>query len=730
MGAGGRDRSVVRVRQCSRYLLVKVFCRCGIPLGVKSRHLIWLLLLLLVPATHWVGKKVSDVALKSVAVSKARNQPTSEAAITPSPQKQHQSGGTSSSPRSPEVASVEKRASRIVLREKPALPPATQAFLQTLRPRRIPPKEPLRIPPGNQLRLTVKVTDELAARAADDGSLTIQGASDTTLGNLRKLVVMHDLRFRRAQTASDEELANLVERAARNSGTAQPDLAAHVEVIASETSRASLIALAEELHALPEIEYASLESQDLPPPPPATDISPVTPLLVSNQTYRNASSGVNVDHVWSKYGIRGDASLRVTDCEYEYNPNHEDLSGLVQMQPNLVSMYTGFGSDHGTAVLGILASGWNAYGTTGSVPECVTCFFPEYSTLTTGHQSRNACVTAAIAASDAGDIVMLEMQADGPASGSADYVMAEIDIGLWNAVKVGTDAGVITVAAAGNGNQNLNNSALFGTYHARGDSGAIIVGAGSTARAKLSFSTYGSRVNVQGWGGSVFTTGYGTHATYGSDANQKYASGFNGTSSATPVVASAAALLQSVAIKILGFRLSPAELRSLLASTGRAQTGADASTAPIGPLPELEAAVTALFAAHPPGFATLGSWGHYYFATPNPDLNADTDADGSAALLEYVLGTDPKGQTVEDQSRFPRMIVTGPSTRIFEFNQPASRTGATWVVQKSSTLGTTSWEDLVHGENGVTITRTGDTIQVTIVALAAQEFLRLKVTAN
>ncbi|MDZ4402907.1 MAG: S8 family serine peptidase [Prosthecobacter sp.] len=623
--------------------------------------------------------------------------------------------------------------SRIVLREKPAVPPAEQAFRQSLKPRRIPPKEALRIPEGQQLRLTVKIADELVGRANDDGGLSVQSSSATVVEGLQRLVTAHDLRFRRVQTVSDAQLADLTERAARNSGAAQPDLAADVEVIASENSRAAIIALARELHALPEIEYAELESQDQPPPPPAADVAPVTPLLVSNQTYRGASTGVNVDYVWNTFGVRGDGSLRVTDCEYQYNPDHEDLSGLVQMQPNLVSMYTGFGDDHGTAVVGIIASGWNSYGTTGSMPECVTRFYPEFSTLTTGHQSRSACVTAAIAASASGDIVVLEMQANGPATGTTDYVMAEIDISVWNAVRVGTDAGIITVAAAGNGNQNLDDSALFSAYNARGDSGAIIVGGGSSARAKLSFSTYGTRVNVQGWGGGVFTTGYGAYATYGSDPNQEYTSGFSGTSSATPVVASAVALLQSVAIKLLGIRLSPGELRSILVNTGRPQTGAGAATTPIGPLPELEAAVAALLAAHPPTFSTLESWGHYHLATPTPDLAADVDQDGSPALLEYVLGTDPKTQSAADRSRHPHVSLAapggGPSVLALDFHQPATRTAAMWVVQQSDSLLTNSWQDLVHGVNGVTITRTGDTIQVTLPA-TAQKFLRLKVTAN
>lgn len=577
-----------------------------------------------------------------------------------------------------------------------------------------------------------KITDQLAARVRNDASLEVQASDPKAIDGFRKLADQHRLEFRRVHTATDEQLQGLALRAARNTGAAQPDLAALVEIVPAEQTREAIIELAREIHALPEVEYAELESLDQPPPPPAADIAPVTPLLVSNQTYREAATGVNVDSVWNTYGIRGDAGLKITDCEYLFNVNHEDLSGLVQLQPNVVSMYTGFGDDHGTAVLGILASGWNAYGTTGSAPDCTTRFYPEFSTLTTGSQSRTAAVTAAIAASASGDIVVLEMQADGPATGTSDYVPAEYSLSVWNAVRTGADAGVITIAAAGNGNQNLDDNALFSAYNARGDSGAIIVGAGNSARAKLSFSTYGSRVNVQGWGGSVFTTGYGSYATYGSDANQKYASGFSGTSSATPVVTSAAALLQSVAIKIVGLRLTPAELRSILIATGRAQTGS--LSAPIGPLPELQAAVAALFAAHPPTFQTLPNWGYYHFATPTPDLTADEDEDGAPALVEYVLGTDPNSKPVEDSARFPHLSLTTPAEGgpfvTYEFAQPANRTGATWVVQQSPSLDPDSWQDLIDGVEGIAILRNGDTIQVTLPVTATQAYLRLKVTAN
>ena len=549
---------------------------------------------------------------------------------------------------------------------------------------------------------------------------------------LERLARSENLRFARLHTTDDAALAALRRRAAEASGRAQPDLAAQVEVLLPEPDRERVIALARRLHALAEVEYAELESLDAPPPPPAVDIAPTTPLHESLQTYRAAASGVDVEHVWARYGIRGDATLRVTDCEYQYNPAHEDLAGLLQLQPNVVSMYTAFGDDHGTAVLGVLASGRNAYGTTGSVPDCSVWFYPEFSELTTGSQSRAACVTAAIADSSAGDIVMLEMQADGPASGSSDYVPAEFNLSVWNAVKTGSDAGVITVAAAGNGNQNLNDTALFAGYQGRGDSGAIIVGAGSTERAKLSFSTHGARVNLQGWGNSVFTTGYGGYATYGGDANQRYTSSFSGTSSATPVVTSAVALLQSVAIRLLERRLSPAEMRQLLVDTGRAQTGANATTAPIGPLPNLAAACEALLQLEPPILATWSSWGHYHLGSGEPDPEGDPDGDGLGNLLEFLLGTHPLGVAVGDAGRLPQLRVEaaqgGGRQAVFEFEQPAARTGVPWTVQASVTLAADDWQDLVHGVDGVVIAREGERIRVSLPLTEDEDrrYLRLR----
>ncbi|WP_261511011.1 S8 family peptidase [Chryseobacterium paludis] len=205
---------------------------------------------------------------------------------------------------------------------------------------------------------------------------------------------------------------------------------------------------------------------------------------------------------------------------------------------------------------------------------------------TTSSYNRVAAVTRSINASQAGDIILYEMQTGGQ---NSNYVLAEYNNVVWDLTKAATDSGIIIIAAAGNGNENLDNS-FYSAYNARGNSGAIVVGAGSdtSQHSRLSFSTYGSRVNVQGWGQNVLAAGYGSWAKYDNDNNRTYTL-FNGTSSATPIVASAAILIQSFNFQQTGQYLSPSEMRNILISTGIPQGGN--LTTKIGPLPNIKAAI-------------------------------------------------------------------------------------------------------------------------------------------
>ena len=198
-----------------------------------------------------------------------------------------------------------------------------------------------------------------------------------------------------------------------------------------------------------------------------------------------------------------------------------------------------------------------------------------------------------------GDIILIEQQTSGPSGPCAlpdyPYIPVEYYQVWFDAIQMATADGRIVVEAAGNGGCNLDNAAYGGLFNrAVRDSGAIIVGAGaapgctSPARSRLSFSCYGSRLDVQGWGECVVTTGYGDLYA-GAGPNEYYTAWFSGTSSASPIVAGAAGSLQSACFASTGSVLSPATVRQILVDTGTPQ---DMSVAGhIGPLPDLAVAV-------------------------------------------------------------------------------------------------------------------------------------------
>jgi serine protease len=92
----------------------------------------------------------------------------------------------------------------------------------------------------------------------------------------------------------------------------------------------------------------------------------------------------------------------------------------------------------------------------------------------------------------------------------------------------------------------------------------------------------------------VTSTGYGDLDNGGGDADKWYTDSFQGTSSASPIIVSAAALVQSNYEAATGTKLSPTQMRMILSNpaTGTAQGGAVAGA--IGVMPDLAAIVPTL----------------------------------------------------------------------------------------------------------------------------------------
>jgi subtilisin family serine protease len=168
---------------------------------------------------------------------------------------------------------------------------------------------------------------------------------------------------------------------------------------------------------------------------------------------------------------------------------------------------------------------------------------------------------------------------------------------IFDAIHAATARGVIVIEAAGNGGEDLDHRAYQRAFDRKHrDSGAIMVGAGGPPRegyvdrARLDFSNYGGRVDLQGWGRLVATLDYGDLQTC-AGADRHYTGRFSGTSSASPIVAGAAVILEGIA-RQRGRVLGPAELRALLRRTGTPQTGKVSQA--IGPRPDLARAIPEL----------------------------------------------------------------------------------------------------------------------------------------
>lgn len=399
---------------------------------------------------------------------------------------------------------------------------------------------------------------------------------------------------------------------------------------------ADIDAVSGQLKALAIVEYAYAQ--------PLPVASPVSPSWNSSQTFRQAAPvGVDSNGVSSWPGATG-SKVKVVDMEYAWNVNHEDLSKARApgaMIPNGTYEDPFGDTNHGTAVLGILGADSNTFGMTGIVKDAAIGMVNAYNTE--GYAGANA-IDIARANMNPGDVLLIEQQVDGPAPGTNDYVPLEWIASIYDAIRTATAQNIIVVEAAGNGGQDLNNTSLFGSPFPSGkaDSGAIMVGAGGACsggftprNSRLSFSSYGNRVNVQGNGECVFTTGYGN--LYGAgNVNTFYTDAFNGTSSASAIVAGAAAAFSSAYEHLNSTPPTAAFVRNSLYATGTAQSFAAGSLGGnIGPLPNLAAALprTDLTAPSAPTqlTASLSSW----YRKPVLRWKAATDNVGIAGYKIY-----------------------------------------------------------------------------------------------
>jgi subtilisin family serine protease len=318
----------------------------------------------------------------------------------------------------------------------------------------------------------------------------------------------------------------------------------------------------------------------------------------------SAPDGIGAMEVW---GISGGKGRGVTICDIEGNWNytHEDLPAAIPLLGGTVIAGLDW-KNHGTAVLGEMVSKPGTSGTVGIAHEARAA---THAAIVGGVFNTAAAIMGAAARLGAGDVILIELQATGP---NGKYVAMQYWDDVFSAIMAATARGITVVEAAGNGDENFDLPVFAGTGLQK-DSGAIVVGAGipptnfldsfgfggsmpgyskiGVPRSRIWFSNYGRIVNVHGWGWHVTSCGYGD--AQGGVESRWYTHRFSGTSSASPIVTGAAAVLQGVAKAKHGAPLTPAKVRSILMSTGTPQVAGPGVplSQRIGPLPNLAKAV-------------------------------------------------------------------------------------------------------------------------------------------
>jgi hypothetical protein len=344
--------------------------------------------------------------------------------------------------------------------------------------------------------------------------------------------------------------------------------------------------------------------------------------------------GIDACYAWRVPGGFG-TDIKMIDVEGAWCFAHEDLvdnpSGCVVGAPISDADWR----KHGTAVLGMLGADHNQFGVKGICPEAdVRCasIFQSAAADPTDDGGSAAAIRAASDFLPAGSILLLELHRPGPAvnfhanKDQRGYIPVEWWPCDMAAILYATGHDIIVIAAAGNGQQNLGadiynqnppaNPGPFPSFWVNPfkrdpvDTQAILVGAGlppfgihgssfGPERSRFTRSNYGAVVDTQAWGAEVATCGFnGDLSPPQTPEIRRYTRRFNGTSSASAMVAGAVCCLQGVA-NVYKKLLTPLDVRTRLRDNNLGQPQQNGPLGPatsqrIGPRPDLKTLIQSL----------------------------------------------------------------------------------------------------------------------------------------
>ncbi|MGR5907865.1 S8 family peptidase [Bacillus paranthracis] len=391
------------------------------------------------------------------------------------------------------------------------------------------------------------------------------------------------------------------------------------------------------------VETAYLQEEEASPEErlPNLSVNPYDEPRLTRQGYLEpAPLGINAPYAWSIKGGDGKGTTFV-DMEYGWLFSHEDL---VNQKIELISgQNKSEHHDHGTSVLGIVSAEDNNIGGIGIAPKAKVKVVSQIRD--NGNYNTADAILSAVNNMQAGDILLLEAQATYDGYGDKNYLPVEVKPDIFDAIRLGANKGIIIIEAGANvgndldqfrdrnGKQVLNrNSPDFK------DSGAIMVGAASARvpHKRSYFSNYGSRVDVYGWGNAVDTT----DAKPSEFTTNLYTSSFSGTSSASPIIAGAAASIQGIAKNNQGKVYTPSQLRDILSDPSTGTKSNDPISDKIGVLPDLKAILSKL------GFSpNLGNDSSIVFPD-EPEINKGNKGnEGSTITFPKEDSTNSEGDS-------------------------------------------------------------------------------------
>jgi len=308
----------------------------------------------------------------------------------------------------------------------------------------------------------------------------------------------------------------------------------------------------------------------------AFEESQPTPDFDALQRYLDAPDaryqGLNVRRAWEA-GVKGKGA-RVHFSDGGLHANHEDLRGNPKLK--FIPPSVNSDPDHGTASVGVLLARNNGFGMTG-VCHAAELFL--YDNRATDARGYSQTLKKLLAYTRAGDIVAVNRQtANFNVLGT--FLPSLHDRTWWEVTRSLSERGAVVLNAACNGtsvgDDSAGTTAGYGVdleqwryFDDHGDADAILVGACHSWDGKPhQYSNYNYRYRMlNAWGNGVATLGYGAlQDKRGHDRD--YTDNYGGTSSATPLVTGALALIQSYAIEQHHLYLNANQMHLLVMQSG------------------------------------------------------------------------------------------------------------------------------------------------------------------